>query len=148
MKSLGLSFCLPAGLELITRCGNNFVLGSVRDNVAYGFCMLYGGEADIEVEPVPGGTVVRYAPRIEEPVTLAAGESLSSPETLVAYSDCGTDGMSRIFHDLFRELALPQTAHRRRPLVAGVAVAATRCSPTPPTMRLFPLWQRHAPRCA
>lgn len=50
--------------------------------------------------------------------TLSPGESFETPEAAICYTDEGIGGMSRAFHDFFREYVIdPKWAKRRRPVV-------------------------------
>lgn len=113
LAGIGMEFALPAELEKLTECEAGAVFGGRRGD-AYGFCMLYGGECAFDVVPSACDTRV-YAGIDVDAYELGAGETLCSPETLAVYSDAGTDGVSRVFHDILRERTVK---NRRRVLGA------------------------------
>jgi alpha-galactosidase len=87
---------------------------------AYGFSLVYSGNflAEAEVDPY-GTTRVRLG---IEPSTFAwrlgPGESLTTPEAIVAYSDSGLGGLSETFHRLYRDrLARGSWRDRPRPVL-------------------------------
>ena len=72
---------------------------------AYGFGLVYSGSFVAGTEKNTYGTVRAYMginPREFEWV-LEGGESFSSPEVILAYSDEGLSGMSRRLHKIIRE---------------------------------------------
>lgn len=105
LSRIGMQFALPAGEEILTECESGAVLGDGY-GAAYGFVAMFGGACTFEVTPSNGDTHLFVGIVFDEPVTLESGKTLCSPEIVAAYSDNGTDGVSRIFHDLLRERAL------------------------------------------
>lgn len=71
---------------------------------AYGFSLVYSGNFTAGAELNPYGTIRTYIginPNEFEWV-LESGESFSTPEAILVYSDCGLSGMSRRFHKIIR----------------------------------------------
>lgn len=87
---------------------------------AYGFNLLYSGNFAEEVSVSHLGDT-RLIAGIDDTGfawTLKAGESLSSPEAVMTYSDQGLGGMSRNFHDHIRQNIIEkQFAFMPRPIV-------------------------------
>ena len=69
----------------------------------YGFCLVYSGNflAQIEVNRYDSARVMIGINPFEFGWVLAKGESFTTPEAILVYSDQGLNGMSRNFHSLF-----------------------------------------------
>ncbi len=83
---------------------------------AYGFSLIYSGNFLAEAE-VDSFATTRVRIGIEPDTFawhLAPGESFTTPEAVVVYSDSGLGGLSDAFHGLFRE-RLARGAWRDRP---------------------------------
>lgn len=87
---------------------------------AYGFNLVYSGNFAEEVSVSNLGDT-RVIAGIDDTGfcwTLQAGESFSSPEVVMTYSDNGLGGMSRNFHDHIRQNIIePQFVYAARPIV-------------------------------
>lgn len=87
---------------------------------AYGFNLLYSGNFAEEVSVGNLGDT-RLILGLDDTGfcwTLKAGESLSSPEAIMTYSDQGLGGMSRNFHDHIRQTIIEKEfAFMPRPIV-------------------------------
>lgn len=80
---------------------------------AYGIFTLYAGETDTVFD----GSRIASGAKLGG-IKIESGEKLVTPETLIAYSDCGVGGVVRTFHDIIREYGVAE--HRltdRRPIV-------------------------------
>ena len=117
LKGIGQQFALPAGLEKLTECGIGGVVGE-RRGAAYGFCAMYGGECVFDVAQSAGDTHVYVGIDLGGAYKLGSGMTLRSPEILAVYSEAGTDGVSRVFHDILRERTVK---NRRRALAVEYA---------------------------
>lgn len=88
----------------------------------YGFCLLYSGSFAIEAE-VAGNKNVRVQGGINDRSfcwELKGGEEFSTPQAALCYSAMGLGGMSRAFHDYFREYVIdPAYAYKHRPIVVN-----------------------------
>ena len=88
--------------------------------VAYGVSLVYSGDFLAEAEVDPFGTTrvrIGLAPETFR-WTLAPGESFTTPEAVVVWSDRGLGGVSDTFHALYRErLARGVWRDRPRPVV-------------------------------
>lgn len=88
----------------------------------YGFNLLYSGSFAITAEVYANSGV-----RIQGGVNdynfrwkLQAGESFETPQAALCYSDGGLGGMSRAYHDFFREYIVnPGYVYKRRPIVVN-----------------------------
>ena len=119
LKGIGQQFALPAGLEKLTECGIGGVVGE-RRGAAYGFCAMYGGECVFDVAQSAGDTHVYVGIDLGGAYKLGSGMTLRSPEILAVYSEAGTDGVSRVFHDILRERTVK---NRRRALAVEYPTA-------------------------
>ena len=85
----------------------------VTPSGAYGIYTFYAGATDTVFD----GNRIASGAKFDG-IKLEAGEKLSTPETLIAYSDCGVGGVVRIFHDIIREYGIPeQRLTNRSPIV-------------------------------
>lgn len=86
----------------------------------YGFNFIYSGNFSNEIQVDKTGNtraVIGIADEGFEWV-LNPEESLTTPETIVTYTDCGIGAMSRNMHDFIREEILPpEFAYAHRPVV-------------------------------
>jgi len=76
---------------------------------AYGVNLVYSGSWALEAERIPSG-IVRIQGGINDfdfAWYLAPGESFQTPEVVLAYSEEGFSGLSREYHDLYRESLIP-----------------------------------------
>eukprot|EP00924_Labyrinthula_sp_SR-Ha-C_P004556 augustus_masked-scaffold_1-processed-gene-4.0-mRNA-1 protein AED:0.03 eAED:0.03 QI:0/0/0/1/1/1/2/0/700 len=86
-----------------------------QDHFAFG--LVYSGNFLCEAEISDVGTL-RMNVGLEEDTfrwLLEPGESFSSPECVLAYSNRGMEGISHTMHDLVRTRLLPQTMLTRQP---------------------------------
>lgn len=86
----------------------------------FGFNLIYGGNflCQAEVDQVDTLRVQLGINPYDFQYTIAADETFSSPECVMTYSDCGIGGMSRNFHDLYRNYLIPKRfANTTRPIV-------------------------------
>ncbi|MCM1367831.1 MAG: alpha-galactosidase [Roseburia sp.] len=89
----------------------------------YGMLLLYGGNATLQTECDGRSTRATLGAALGDEITLGPDESFVAPETLCVFSDVGFGGVSRAFHDIIRDEALPENFFaRRRPV--------TLCTPT------------------
>lgn len=87
---------------------------------AFGFALVYSGNFVFQVEKAQVGTI-----RVSGGLNsfdfdwyLKPGEALQTPEVVMACSDSGLNGMSRLFHRIFRERLIPaRYRNRLRPVV-------------------------------
>ncbi|MBQ9112650.1 MAG: alpha-galactosidase [Clostridia bacterium] len=87
---------------------------------AYGVCLIYSSSFVLTAEGVVSGDTVITGGINDFNFTwkLEAGESLETPEALIAFSDEGIGGMSRAFHDAYRNhLINPRFVNQSRPIV-------------------------------
>ncbi|MBN2861479.1 MAG: alpha-galactosidase, partial [Sphaerochaetaceae bacterium] len=79
-------------------CGDEF--GTV-----YGFNLVYSGNflATVEVDQFDSSRVLMGINPFDFTWKLAPGESFQAPEVVMVRSSRGVDGMSMIFHDLYRK---------------------------------------------
>ncbi len=86
----------------------------------YGFALLYSGSFAITAE-VTHNRYIRVQGGINDYLfgwQLKGGESFSTPQAALCYSESGIGGMSRAYHDFFRDYIIdPKRAHERRPVV-------------------------------
>ncbi len=83
---------------------------------AYGFNLIYSGSFALKTEMGQGG-LVRVLGGINDfdfAWELGAGESFCTPEAVMVYSSEGLGGMSRRYHDLYRDYLMP-TAFTKKP---------------------------------
>ncbi|MBO5868685.1 MAG: alpha-galactosidase, partial [Oscillospiraceae bacterium] len=87
---------------------------------AYGINLIYSGSWALEAERVPAG-IGRIQGGINDfdfAWYLAPGETFQTPEAVLAYSDEGFSGLSRQFHDIYRESLIPRKhVKASRPMV-------------------------------
>ena len=87
---------------------------------AWGFNLVYSASYVLKAEVATSGeTVISGGINdFDFAWNLAAGESLETPEIVIAYSNDGIGGMSREFHDAYREHLIPKEhAKSPRPLL-------------------------------
>ena len=86
----------------------------------YGFSLLYSGSFAITAE-VSQHKSVRVQGGINDYLfswQLKGGETLATPQAALCYSSEGIGGMSRAYHDFFREYIIdPKRVYARRPIV-------------------------------
>ena len=86
----------------------------------YGFSLLYSGSFAITAE-VSHNKSIRVQGGINDYLfgwQLKGGESFATPQAALCYSTEGTGGMSRAYHDFFREYIIdPKRVYARRPIV-------------------------------
>lgn len=95
------------------RSVDNFIAASA-DGGVYGFLSVYG-DGLLTAKNSADGLRVDCAEC--DGVTVASGDSYMTPEVLAVFSDNGTGGMSRIFHDILREAPGGKFLKERRPIV-------------------------------
>ncbi len=87
---------------------------------AYGVNLIYSGSWTISAERIPSG-MVRVCGGLsgfDFSWLLEPGESFHTPEVVLAYSDEGFSGLSREFHDIYREALIPNRFVKKpRPVV-------------------------------
>lgn len=87
---------------------------------AIGVNLIYSGSWALSADRIPTG-IVRVSGGINDfdfSWLLEPGESFQTPEAVLAYSEEGFSGMSRQFHDIYREALIPQRfAKKPRPVV-------------------------------
>ena len=86
----------------------------------YGFCLLYSGSFAITAD-VSHNKSIRIQGGINDYLfgwQLKGGESFVTPQAALCYSAEGLGGMSRAYHDFFREYIIdPKRVYARRPIV-------------------------------
>ena len=86
----------------------------------YGFNLLYSGSFAITAD-VSHNKSIRVQGGINDYLfgwALNGGEEFETPQAALCYSAEGTGGMSRAYHDFFREYIIdPKRVHARRPVV-------------------------------
>ena len=77
---------------------------------AYGFNLVYSSSYVLKAERALGGEVIVSGGinDFDFEWKLGAGESFETPEIVIAYSANGIGGMSREFHDAYREHLIPK----------------------------------------
>lgn len=87
---------------------------------AYGVNLIYSGNWQLTAERIPTG-IVRLCGGINSfdfSWLLEPGQRFQTPEAVLAYSDAGYSGLSRAYHDLYRENLIPERfAKSPRPVV-------------------------------
>lgn len=76
-----------------------------NDGDVYGISLVYSSSYALKAEVCSDG-VTHILGGINDfnfSWLLTPGDSLETPEAVIAYSDCGIGGMSRAYHDVFRE---------------------------------------------
>jgi len=89
---------------------------------AYGFALVYSGEFTFSAEVSQYGTIRVQGGINDEGFEwfLSGGESFSSPEAVLVYSEKGMGAMSRTFHSLYRKYLLRENfAFAKRPIVVN-----------------------------
>lgn len=87
---------------------------------AYGVNLIYSGSWAISAERIPSGRlrITGGLSGFDFSWLLAPGESFQAPEAVLAYSGDGFGGLSRQFHDLYREALIPKRfAKKPRPVL-------------------------------
>ena len=91
-----------------------------NDGVAYGINIIYSGSHTISAERTPMGLVrvTGGLSAFDFSWKLEPGESFQTPEVVLAFSDEGYSGMSRQFHDIYRDALIPERfVKKSRPIV-------------------------------
>lgn len=86
----------------------------------YGFHFVYSGNflAQVEKNQFASLRVQMGIHPSHFQYLLKAGESFTAPEVILVYSDTGLGGMSRTYHDLYREhLIRSPYCHKKRPIL-------------------------------
>ncbi len=89
---------------------------------AYGFSLLYSGNFAIETEcdPYDSARLVMGIHPTDFRWNLAPGESFTTPEAVLVYSDEGIGAMSRTFHKLYRyNLCRGEWKEKKRPILVN-----------------------------
>ncbi len=87
---------------------------------AYGFSLVYSSSFKLQAEVCPNGSTIVSGGINDFDFSwkLENGQELETPEVVMAYSSDGIGGMSREFHDAFRNhLINPRFVKKHRPLV-------------------------------
>lgn len=87
---------------------------------AYGVNLVYSSSFVLKAEGLPSGDTLLTGgvQDFDFCWKLDPGESFEAPEVVIAYSDKGIGGMSRAFHDAYRNHLIPKKAVRAsRPIV-------------------------------
>ena len=87
---------------------------------AYGMNLIYSGSWDLQAEVTPFGhlRLTGGLSAFDFSWLLAPGESLQTPEIVLAYSAEGLNGLSHQYHDLYRQALIPeQFVYAARPLL-------------------------------
>ena len=91
-----------------------------NSGIAYGINLVYSGSWALKAETIPTG-LVRLMGGINDfdfSWLLEPGETFRTPEAVLAWSDEGYSGLSRQFHDLYRESLIPKAfVKKSRPVV-------------------------------
>lgn len=91
-----------------------------NSGIAYGVNLIYSGSWQLTAERIPTG-IVRLCGGINSfdfSWCLEPGKTFHTPEAVLAYSREGYSGLSRQFHDLYRESLIPNRfAKKSRPVV-------------------------------
>ena len=94
----------------------------------WGFNLVYSGSFTLKVQGKPDGSTVVLGgiQDFDFSWKLDAGESLETPEVVIAFSNEGLGGMSRAFHDVYREHMIdPRRVKAHRPVVINNWEATT-----------------------
>jgi len=108
--------------SLFSSCFMALLKGSVDENhgEVYGFNLIYSGSFKLNAEKSPFD-LIRINGGINDfgfSWTLNPGETFSTPEAVLVYSDGGLGQMSRTYHDLYRNYLINERfAHELRPIV-------------------------------
>ncbi len=89
---------------------------------AYGFSLIYSGNFAIETEcdPYDSARLVMGIHPTDFRWNLAPGESFTTPEAVLVYSDEGIGAMSRTFHKLYRyNLCRGEWKEKKRPILVN-----------------------------
>ncbi len=87
---------------------------------AYGINIIYSGSHTITAERIPSGLVrvTGGMSAFDFSWKLEPGESFQTPECVLVFSDKGFSGMSREFHNIYREALIPERfVKKARPIV-------------------------------
>lgn len=87
---------------------------------AYGMHLIYSGSWDMQAEQTPFGhlRLTGGLSAFDFSWLLEPGEALQTPEVVLAYSAQGLGGLSRQFHDLYRQALIPQRfVNKPRPVL-------------------------------
>ena len=87
---------------------------------AYGMHLCYSGSWDMQAERTPFGhlRLTGGLSAFDFSWLLEPGESFQTPEVILAYSGRGLNGLSRQYHDLYRQALLPERfVHQPRPVL-------------------------------
>ena len=87
---------------------------------AYGMHLIYSGSWDMQAEQTPFGhlRLTGGLSAFDFSWLLEPGEALQTPEVVLAYSAQGLGGLSRQFHDLYRQALIPQRfVNKTRPVL-------------------------------
>lgn len=91
-----------------------------NSGMAYGVNLIYSGSWALSAERIPSG-MVRVTGGINDfdfSWLLGPGESFQTPEAVLAFSEEGFSGLSRQFHDIYREALIPKRfVKKHRPVV-------------------------------
>ncbi|KAF1296421.1 alpha-galactosidase [Enterococcus sp. JM4C] len=86
----------------------------------FGFSLVYSGNflGQIEVDTYEVTRLMLGINPFQFAWQLKAGDSFSTPEAVMVYSDTGLNGMSQTFHSFYQnQLVRPQWAHKERPIL-------------------------------
>ena len=86
----------------------------------FGFSFVYSGNflAQVEVDPYHVTRAMLGINPHQFSWELEPGSLFTAPEAVMVYSDAGLNGMSRTFHDLYRQqLISPKWSGRKRPIL-------------------------------
>ena len=88
----------------------------------YGFNLIYSGSFALCAE-ISSDKSIRVQGGVNDTLfswRLNGGESFTTPQAALCYSDEGLGGMSRAYHDFFREYIInPERVNMRRPIVVN-----------------------------
>ena len=107
----------PQFNPFLTLCAKNT---DERMGEAIGVSYIYGGNHLLSCECDYANNTRIYAgfPDFDFGYNLAKEESFETPETVLVYSDTGLGGMSRRYHDLYRDYLInPNFVRKPRPIV-------------------------------
>jgi len=91
-----------------------------NSGTAYGINIIYSGSHAIKAEKIPSGLtrVIGGINDFDFSWKLEPGEEFQTPEAVLAFSNEGWSGMSRQFHDIYREALIPERFVKKvRPIV-------------------------------
>lgn len=87
---------------------------------AYGMHLIYSGSWDMQAEQTPFGhlRLTGGLSAFDFSWLLEPGEAFQTPEVVLAYSGEGLGGLSRQFHDLYRQALIPERfVNKTRPVL-------------------------------